>query len=71
MSITVQPIARGPHKGRYAWRLDVPPASRLPKNAATPKPYQRHGIACDERRARQTAARQLRVHLEAANDNNL
>jgi hypothetical protein len=69
MPCTVAPITRGPHKGRWSWRLDVPPASRLAKNAATPKQYQRHGIACDEVAARCTAMRQLRVHRKAANDN--
>lgn len=62
MKITVQPIERGPHKGRWSWHLDVPPAYTLPKNAATPRQYQRHGIAANESRARTTAARQLRVH---------
>lgn len=63
--IIVEPIARGPHKGRWAWRLDVPPAFRLPKNAATPRQYQRHGIAAGEVQARTTAARQLRIHSGA------
>lgn len=63
--IIVQPIARGPHKGRWSWRLDVPPAYTLPKNAATPKQYQRHGIATGERLARTIAERQLRVHAGA------
>jgi hypothetical protein len=42
----------------------------MPKNAATPRQYQRHGIAADETVARTTAARQLRIH-QAANDNQL
>lgn len=66
MPITVEPIARGPHKGRWSWRLDVPPSFTLPKNASTPRQYQRHGIAHNETRARTTAARQLRVHTGGA-----
>jgi hypothetical protein len=58
--IELRAVPTGPWKGRWAWRVNVPPKP-VSKNAY--REGARNGIAADKERARRTALRMLRWHL--------
>jgi hypothetical protein len=57
-------IAKGPNKGMWAWKVEVP--QKRAKNVFNKVYGKRTGIAIDEYRARLTAERQLRWHTKDA-----